>query len=677
MLIMNLIFDEDTYGRFNANQSCYLQRFFQLDFFKTLIFSALFLFFFFSSFFLTNNSYSQGVNQLLNIDLQSSKNQIYEFSIETYGKPSCKSFVLETPDRVVVDIGDIDNSTIFKAKTNKIKKDSFVKNVRKGKFKDKIRVVFDLNDEGVVDGVFVESIDKAKNLYKAVVKFRSKSIKSINSDKVRKDSQLSSKISKSKKKDSVDDLDNESKEILSDLMNPLKLQNNSVHNNDNITKIKKPNDNNLSADSEVVWDKLILNELSSVDIDLDIVKNDEEKLGNQLSQSEENNNEILASQPDTESTISDIISDIIVENVGYEVSDDGVRLSKDTSIGSDTEEGVYYEISPNAVSDSEFAAPVLKKEVLNILKSRKMDEVIIAKLKPKRIQKPEPKLIFDNSDKTNSKIVSESPESSVLVGRLSVEDIIEVRLKPKFVVMKKRPVISKRKRKDKPIIVIDAGHGGKDPGAVGRRGTREKNLTLLYAKTLKRELEKKGKYKVYMIRNRDIFISLSGRVRRARKYKGDLFISIHADSSTAKKARGLSVYTLSEVASDKEAGRLARRENKVGIVTGANFKGQQAEILRTLIDLSQRETMNSSTKYAGLLLKELRIRHASLKQQALRHAGFTVLSAPDIPSVLLEIGYLSNRKEEKAMKTTSYRNKIVKSVAISIDKFFANRKVYY
>lgn len=660
---MNLIFDKETSECFCGSRVHYLRKIFKSSLFKFSVFVSLFCFF---SFFFLFNAQSQTVGKLLSVDLNSKNNQSYEFFIETKNKPSCKSFTLQDPDRIVIDIGDVDNSTIFKAKVDKIATDSFIKNVRKGKFQDKIRVVFDLNSEGLIINTSVKSINKAEDVYKTIVGFKRKNIDLPDKKETMEEEGGSTGLDGDVKED-VSDLDKESKDILSDLANPSKFQG-------SLAEDVGDEDNGVS---EVSWDKLISNEISSVAIDLGD-ETDSGDLDIQKSQTELANAEELASQPDTESTISDIISDIITENVGYEISDDGVRLNKSANINNlDTEEGLYYEISPNAVSDSDLIAPILKENVVNILKSQKMDETIIVKLKPERVQKPAPKLIFDNHSGEKSEVVSDSAATSVLVGRLSVEDIIEVKLKPKFVVMRKQPIINQRKLKTKPIIVIDAGHGGRDPGAIGRRGTREKDLTLLYAKTLKRELERSGKYQVYMTRNKDVFISLSGRVRRARKYKGDLFISIHADSSTTKNARGLSVYTLSEVASDKEAGRLARRENKVDIVAGANFKDQQAEILRTLIDLSQRETMNSSTKYASMLLKELQVRHASLKQQALRHAGFTVLSAPDIPSVLLEIGYLSNRREEKAMKTSAYRNKLVKSLSISIDKFFANRKVYY
>lgn len=227
-------------------------------------------------------------------------------------------------------------------------------------------------------------------------------------------------------------------------------------------------------------------------------------------------------------------------------------------------------------------------------------------------------------------------------------------------------------RKGKPVIIIDAGHGGKDPGAIGRRRTKEKLITLMFAKSLRNELRKSGKYKVYLTRNGDYFISLGGRIKKAQKLKADLFISFHADYSSNRKTRGLSVYTLSETASDKRAERLARKENKADILAGANFKGEYQDTIKILIDLSRRDTMNSSTEFAELSIAELskRIR---LLQNTHRYAGFAVLTAPEVPSILIELGFLSNTSDERMLKTSAYRNKVNKSLSKSINKFFIKK----
>jgi N-acetylmuramoyl-L-alanine amidase len=230
-------------------------------------------------------------------------------------------------------------------------------------------------------------------------------------------------------------------------------------------------------------------------------------------------------------------------------------------------------------------------------------------------------------------------------------------------------------RKRKPVIVIDAGHGGKDPGAIGRRRTREKVITLTFAKNLRDDLRRRKKYKVYFTRNGDYFISLAGRVKKAQKLKADLFISFHADYSSNRKARGLSVYTLSEIASDKRAEMLARKENKADILAGVNFKGEYQDTIKILIDLSRRDTMNSSTEFAEFSITELSKR-VRLLQNTHRYAGFAILTAPEVPSVLIELGFLSNTSDERILKTSAYRNKVNHSLSIAIDKFF-KKKGYF
>jgi N-acetylmuramoyl-L-alanine amidase len=223
---------------------------------------------------------------------------------------------------------------------------------------------------------------------------------------------------------------------------------------------------------------------------------------------------------------------------------------------------------------------------------------------------------------------------------------------------------SKRK-----IIVLDAGHGGVDPGAIGYRGTYEKKITLEMARELKEELEKNSKYKVYLTRNRDIFIPLRDRVKIARKYDADLFISIHADSAKNRKAKGLSVYTLSQTASDKEAEALAEKENKADIVAGLNFADHTKEVSDILISLAQRETNNSSSEFANFLSSEMS-KSVRTVSNTHRSAGFAVLKAPDLPSVLLELGYLSNPEEEKLLQQDEYQNKIAWGIYNGIQEYF-------
>lgn len=225
--------------------------------------------------------------------------------------------------------------------------------------------------------------------------------------------------------------------------------------------------------------------------------------------------------------------------------------------------------------------------------------------------------------------------------------------------------------KSKKIIVLDPGHGGVDPGAIGVSGVYEKNITLAMAKELKAQLEKNRNYKVYLTRSRDVFIPLRDRVKIARKYDADIFLSIHADSAKNRRATGLSVYTLSERASDKEAAALAEKENKADIVAGLNFAEHSKEVSDILLNLAQRETMNRSAELATFIASEMRKSTHTL-QNTHRFAGFAVLKAPDVPSVLMELGYLSNRTEEKQLQRRDYRARLAKSAVNAIDRYFEN-----
>jgi len=233
--------------------------------------------------------------------------------------------------------------------------------------------------------------------------------------------------------------------------------------------------------------------------------------------------------------------------------------------------------------------------------------------------------------------------------------------------------VSKPKSRQK-IIVLDPGHGGKDPGAIGAYGkTYEKNITLAMGKELKALLEKKG-YKVYLTRSTDVFIPLRQRVKIAQKYKADLFMSLHADSAVNRNATGLSVYTLSEKASDKEAAALAERENKVDIIGGVDFSENSKEINDILISLSQTDCRNKSSKFAGYVVGEMK-KSVKILNDTHRFAGFAVLKAPDIPSALLEMGYLSNKQEEQLLKQSSYRKKLATSATSAIERYFNDPEI--
>ncbi|MCB1550968.1 MAG: N-acetylmuramoyl-L-alanine amidase [Alphaproteobacteria bacterium] len=223
---------------------------------------------------------------------------------------------------------------------------------------------------------------------------------------------------------------------------------------------------------------------------------------------------------------------------------------------------------------------------------------------------------------------------------------------------------------EKPLIIIDAGHGGQDPGARGANGTYEKTIVLAVAHELRKQLEDSGKYKVKMTRETDVFIPLRGRVNFARKHNGDLFISLHADSIQNSQVTGASVYTLSDKASDKETQKLADRENKSDLIAGVDLSTQEDDVADILIDLAARDTMNQSKFLANTVVSSLQNNGIRTLSTAHRSAGFAVLKAMDIPSILVEMGYLTNRSEVERLSSPQHRRKIAATLKSSIDTYF-------
>jgi len=220
----------------------------------------------------------------------------------------------------------------------------------------------------------------------------------------------------------------------------------------------------------------------------------------------------------------------------------------------------------------------------------------------------------------------------------------------------------------KPVIVIDPGHGGIDPGSTSGR-VFEKYITLEVAKVIESHLKTLGRYKVFLTRRNDKFIRLRKRISIAKLRGANLFISLHADAIKNKRVRGFSIYTLSEKASDKEAADLARKENKADVIAGVDLSAESPVVSDILIDLRQRNTMNESSKFAVGLVTHIRKVTKSLSN-AHRFAGFAVLKSPDIPSVLIEMGFLSNRADEKALLNPRYRANLARSIGKAVDEYF-------
>jgi N-acetylmuramoyl-L-alanine amidase len=237
------------------------------------------------------------------------------------------------------------------------------------------------------------------------------------------------------------------------------------------------------------------------------------------------------------------------------------------------------------------------------------------------------------------------------------------------------PQAASRPPDAKPVVVLDPGHGGVDPGTSSAAGITEKEVVLTFARTLKAKLEATGHYEVYLTRDDDTFLPLRERVEFAQKKGAGLFLSIHADYFPNKidKATGATIYTLSEDASDEEARALAAKENFSDALAGIELPSDSDEVLANiLIDLAQRETQNRSAVFARSIVGELASKGA-LHTKKLRSAGFRVLKAPDIPSVLLELGFLSNPDDEKRLTSEAWRDRTAGAVAESIEAYFAKR----
>ena len=237
---------------------------------------------------------------------------------------------------------------------------------------------------------------------------------------------------------------------------------------------------------------------------------------------------------------------------------------------------------------------------------------------------------------------------------------------------KPAPKPSDRPKVDRLVIVaIDAGHGGEDPGARGRHGTREKDVTLAIAKRLKSAIDKEPNMRAVLVRDGDYFIPLGQRVVKARRVQADLFVSVHADAWVKPDARGSSVFALSEKGATSTAARmLASKENQSDLIGGVNLGVKDPVLARTLLDLSQTATINDSLKLAKHVLSELGDVN-DLHKHSVEQAGFAVLKAPDVPSILVETAFISNPEEEKRLKDSAYQDKLASAILGGIKRYLS------
>lgn len=220
-----------------------------------------------------------------------------------------------------------------------------------------------------------------------------------------------------------------------------------------------------------------------------------------------------------------------------------------------------------------------------------------------------------------------------------------------------------------PLVMLDPGHGGKDPGAIGVAGTYEKHVSLATALELKRQLEAGGRYRVELTRLKDVFIPLDERVDRAQRHGSALFVSMHADALSDHSVRGASVYTLAQTASDAQTAALARTENSADRFIGRQWQATSPEVSRILASLVRQETRTGSVRIARSLVGSLD-RDLPMLQNPDRHAGFVVLKAADIPSVLVEMGFMSNPRDEAALRRPEHRRLVAEAMRRAVDAYF-------
>ena len=289
--------------------------------------------------------------------------------------------------------------------------------------------------------------------------------------------------------------------------------------------------------------------------------------------------------------------------------------------------------------------------------------------------KPSEKAV-STSNQVKNKILTENRIISVTKGDQHRKVIPTVKQNEKAISLPQKPVLkSKNKPKRNAVVVIDPGHGGKDPGAIGHLGTREKDVVLAISKELYKMLKATPGVEVHITRSGDYFVTLRGRLKLARKGISDLFISIHADAYKNKQASGVSIFALSQRGATSEAAKwLAQKENASELMGGVDLADKSYLLRSVLLDLSQTATIKSSLQMGGRLLSSLRA-VAQLHKNGVEQAPFVVLKSPDIPSVLVETGFISNLQEELRLRNPSYQHKIAKALRDGIVRYLKSQQL--
>jgi N-acetylmuramoyl-L-alanine amidase len=295
------------------------------------------------------------------------------------------------------------------------------------------------------------------------------------------------------------------------------------------------------------------------------------------------------------------------------------------------------------------------------------------------------RIVFDLTSPLDSKKYYSLDENNKLIIKLNSKIITKKIETPKPevkkpVAAKKQEIVKKPAQAKIPepkkmlnkdiVIVIDPGHGGTDPGAIGSKGTLEKNVTLAYALELKKYLETKFGYQVVLTRYGDYFVSLDDRVEKAKNVKAEIFLSLHADSYTDHKTRGMSIYTISDKASDQEDKNLL---NKKTHISNINLHNQDKDVAHMLVDLTRRKNKNNSKELSKNILMEVGNKNIILQKEPLKLAGFKVLKDAEIASIMIELGYLSNQEEEKLLNQVQNKSKTASAIGTAIGNYFSKK----
>ena len=276
---------------------------------------------------------------------------------------------------------------------------------------------------------------------------------------------------------------------------------------------------------------------------------------------------------------------------------------------------------------------------------------------------PKSFLLPPSNGKAYRLVIDLTSSTAVASTTAAASEITKPRLEP-VIAMQDTPTMYRD-----VVVAIDAGHGGKDPGAMGRGGTREKNIVLAISKRLKKLIDQEPGMRAFLIRSGDTFVPLRGRIKKASKQNADIFISIHADAAVNRRAKGSSVYVLSQNGATSEAARiLAKRENESDKIGGVSLENKDDVLKSVLVDLSQTATIDASIDLAEDILKELG-QVGNILRDKVEQAGFAVLKSPDIPSVLVETAFISNTQEEKRLKTAKHQQKLATAILKGLRRY--------